>query len=283
MGDEIKVLATLVNAFADVEHPSTPNQTAASPNSAPAPKVSVLLMREIWPCLTQVAGKFASFKDISGSIGCLLSRCIPPEMEDEASVAVFKELCTLASRLISSGSNTAAAALVAVLGFLNDFVSWHGEKVEIAALCVIDNASETTANTLMTETGKLLEGLVLETIQSGKDGLGNAWNRDKEQGQGQSPFESKVEPTVEQATNVELLSAVFALLCECCRKCPTFLAHLPASPNADRDHDRLLNRAVESAVVSIKDPDADVARQAILFLKGVMEMMGSVRDRKSVV
>lgn len=62
MGDEIKVLATLVKAFAGVEHPSTPNQIAANPNTAPAPKVSVLLMREIWPCLTQVAGKFASFK-----------------------------------------------------------------------------------------------------------------------------------------------------------------------------------------------------------------------------
>ena len=190
-------------------------------------------------------------------------------MEDEASVAVFKELCTLASVLISSRSND-TAALVAVLDFLNDFVSWHGEKVEIAALCVVDNSSQTVANTLMTETGKLLEGLVLETIQSGKDGLGNAWNRDKEQGQGQRPFESKVEPIAEQATNVELLSAVFALLCECCRKCPTFLAYLPASPNVDRDHDRLLNRAVESAVVSIKDSDVDVARQAILFLKGVV-------------
>lgn len=173
--------------------------------------------------------------------------------------------------------DSSKAPLLAVYEFLERVVDLYGNQIEAAARRAIDESAITPPNSAQ-ETGRLLEELLLASIQSTNGSLGTAWKRDKEQGQGQQPFESKAKPeSEEKPTSTDVLAAIFTVLIAASKQCPTFLVYLPATSGGDRDNDRLITRAVESSVASLVQADFDVARTAILFLKS------TVRTNKELV
>jgi hypothetical protein len=162
------------------------------------------------------------------------------------------------------------APLLAIYEFLERVVDLYGDQIEVAARCAVGDSTITPSNSAQ-EIGRQLEELLLASIKSTNGSLGTAWKRDKEQGQGQQPFESKAKPeSEEKPTSTDVLAAIFSVLIAASKHCPTFLVYLPATASGDTDNDRLITRAIESSVTAIVEADFEVARTAILFLKSMV-------------
>ena len=156
-------------------------------------------------------------------------------------------------------------SLLALLQFLNNAIGSLGTTLEVAARAENDDDSGTPNNR---EAAEIIKNLLLQSVDTVKSTLGTSWIRDKEQGQGQAAYESKSEPIPDQsATALEELAEIFAILTTCAKVCPSFLVSLPAALSVDHDYDRLFDRAVESAVTTLTETDADSTRAATVFLR----------------
>jgi hypothetical protein len=186
---------------------------------------------------------------------------------------LLKELFILASSMIQESDRRGASTL-AVYEFIERVMDVHGTAIEHAAQAGVENEETFDQSDPSLEAGRLLEDLLLSSVLNIRDSLGSAWTRDKEQGQGQLPFESKNEPQSEiKPASTELLAAVLNALNVAVNACPTFLVHLPARPCGDSESDRLLYRAVESSVAALMEPDFEAARTAILFLNSTVRQI----------
>lgn len=215
----------------------------------------------------------ACHQTVSEALGYFLVSCVPPQLDSDESVALVKELFALAKSMIPE-DNANNAPLLAVSEFMERVVDMYGSAVEVAALQTLDVSTPTATPDVSQETGRLLEELLLASIQAAQNTLGTAWTLNKVQGQGQLSFESKTKPeSEEKPTATDVLASIFTVLIACSKNCPTFLVYLPATPGGDRDDDRLISRAVDSAVSALVEPDFDVARTAILFLKSTVRIL----------
>ena len=184
----------------------------------------------------------------------------------------MKELCAVAQSVIERESSTEKPTnFTAAIDFLQAFVKMHGDRIEKDAMAVVDGRSTQANAERGREIGKCLEDLMLTTIAAINTMLGSVWNSPQRQGNGQPAFETKAEPVDRgKQTSSRGLSSVLSLLKTCAERCPVFLIHLPSAPGLDRNEDLLLRYAVDSAVSSILDRDAETSKSAIQFLDVVV-------------
>ena len=176
---------------------------------------------------------------------------------------MLKDLTSTASSILKT-ANGGLVYYDAIFAFLEEFIRIYGEGVENAALATLSGSSP-SADEL--EVGKMVEELMLELLGAVRDSLGSKWNEPKEQGQGQEAFESKPHfaPKADQMSQ-DSLARVFSLVATCMVTCPVFLFYLPAEAGLDRDDDKLLRRAIDTAVTSLNDNDQEITLKAIKFL-----------------
>lgn len=195
------------------------------------------------------------------------------DLHSEESIGLILELFKLSSSMLRE-SEIASGSLLAACEFVERVIDVHGSAIETAArLAMGDSSSADSAKAASSDVGRLVENLLLKVVDTSKASFGSAWTRDKEQMPRQQSFESRPKAKVdaeEKPTSPEVLAAVFAVLVACARKCPTLLVCLPAKPDGDAEHDRLLSRAVESSVSVLAESEFDVTRSSILFLKSVV-------------
>jgi len=272
LADELRLLSTMVKSFSSaLAKASIGNASKHYSSSSFTMQASVELLKKLWPCLSHIAASFSSDKHISASLGFFLVGCVPTQLENEDAVGFVRELFSLSSSMIPD-TNTSKAPLLAVYEFVERVIDLHGSKIEATARVLAGNATAVSSTTAH-EVGKQLEDTILSSVLSTKGSLGTAWTRDKEQGQGQSAFESKCKPVAEEKpTDPDSLAAIFTMLTSAAENCPTFLVYLPATEGGDRDNDKLISRAIESSVAVLVEPDFELARTAILFLISVVSV-----------
>ena len=125
--------------------------------------------------------------------------------------------------------------------------------------------------------GEMFENQVLVTIASVQDILGNAWTCASEQGNGQDARESvPTPPRVDPPKSNEALGCMLTFSTKAVETCPVFLFQLPSAPDKDRDEDKLLRRAVDSAVVALNDTDPEIVESSIVFLMALVGFAVSI-------
>jgi len=210
---------------------------------------------------------------VAASMTELLSDLLPPVCHDAESVKLLRELCGLVTAVLKRASDSRAHFEVAFV-FVGDFVATYGEDVEKGALAALSGSSLPDH---VREIGRLLENLILETIASVQENLGNVWTNPSEQGNGEEAFERKPSPVKKpQMKSNESLAGILSFLTKALEVCPVFLLHLPAAPGKDHEDDMLLRRAVDSAVASLNDSDPELARHSISFLKAMVCISSSL-------
>jgi hypothetical protein len=188
---------------------------------------------------------------------------MPPDYDSKGSLTLLKNLCNVASSMLHV-QTTNPVHFGSVFEFLEDFVHTHGDKIERSTLESVQGAA---VNSHDKEAAGLLESLLLGTIAATRASLGSVWTSPKEQGQGQSAFESKPPPAPKPGSVPnESLAGMFSLLQKLLGICPVFTLNLPAGPGLDSEEDRLLRRAIDSAAASLDDTDTDIIVNAIVFL-----------------
>lgn len=199
----------------------------------------------------------------------LLSELLPSSCEDATSAKLLQELCSIASSILQKTSSGRAHFEV-VFQFVDSFVKAFGEDVENVALATLGGSATHEHGK---EVSRMLEELMLRTISSVQESLGNVWTSPSEQGNGQDAFESKPLPSrkPEMKSN-ESLAAILSVLKTGLDSCPVFLLHLASPPGNDRD-DLLLGRAIDSATASLIDNDPEVTKSAIAFLTALVSPM----------
>ena len=198
---------------------------------------------------------------------------MPVDLHNDESIGLMQELFTLATSTLPQNGSI-KPSLLTVCEFVERVLDLHGGTIEATArLGMDDGGASSRKNGTSKELGRLVEDLLLGVIQTSKASLGSAWTRDKEQMPRQQSFESKPKAhseVNEQPSSTYVLAAIFAALTSAAKNCPTFLVGLPATPQGDTEHDRLITRAVESAVTVLVESDFEVARSSILFLKSMV-------------
>lgn len=155
-------------------------------------------------------------QSVADALGYFLKQCLPPECNDDLSLAFLKELCLIATTVITSdhaANSDVAMNFQPVLEFLQTFVKIHGDVIEKNARSVVQSMMQNSNNSSNNmnnsggnrtiassssnagrerEIGSTLETLLLTSITSIDHWLGSTWSAAQQsQGQGQAAFESK--------------------------------------------------------------------------------------------
>jgi hypothetical protein len=195
---------------------------------------------------------------------------MPPDYDINGSLTLLKDLCAVSSSMLRT-QNGSPVHFESIFEFLKDFVYTHGHKIEKWALASTESMS---VNFNDEEAARLLEDLMLGTIEATRASLGSVWTSPKEQGEGQSAFESKPPPAPKPGSiSNESLAGMLSLTQKGLDQCPVFFLQLPAVRGIDREDDRLLRRAVDSAVASLNDSDPDIVLNAIIILTAMVSAL----------
>jgi hypothetical protein len=159
-----------------------------------------------------------------------------------------------------------------LFAFLEDIVVSFGDIVEPSAIATIQGSSIGERERLV---GRVLEELLLDTVAAAKCTLGGVWSSSSEQREGQPAFETKFNPLPPKigTTSNASLAGMLSLLERCLDFCPVFLFQLPSGPGLDRDDDRMLRRALDSAVLSLSDSDPSIVKSGMTFLKSAVSLL----------
>ena len=201
---------------------------------------------------------------------------LPPSIRDEYSLGLLRDLGAIASSMIASGI-ASRELFESLCRFLGEFITAHGESIDRGTTSMLQSSTGFAAER---EIFRLAEGLFLGAVEYARPALGEEWTKPAEQGEGQTPFESRNASTRKMSDSTkDCLAALLPLLQVCLDLSPVFLSYLPARPGVDREQDLLLRRAVDSTVGSLNEADSDLTTSAILLL----ETMVSDNESVSVV
>lgn len=187
------------------------------------------------------------------------SSFLPPLVGDATDIALLRELCSIASSILKV-SNTSTASLDIIFGFIDLFIESYGNYVEAA-----------TIGATNADVGRLLEDIVMQTVDSVQDSLGNTWSKPSEQENGQAAFESRQAPKQKQKPT-DCLAGVLGMLELGLRHCPNFLLRITGSKDSN---DQILYLATVAATASLQDEKPEVIRSSVLFLKTLVECRSS--------
>lgn len=195
---------------------------------------------------------------------------MPPDYDINGSLTLLKDLCAVSSSMLRT-QHGRPVHFESNFEFLEDFVYTHGHKIEKWAL---ESNESMSINLNDKEAARLLEDLMLKTIAATQASLGSVWTSPKEQGKGESAFESKPSPAPKPGSiSNESLGGMLSLMQKGLEQCPAFFLQLPAGRGIDRGDDILLRRAVASAVASLNDTEPDIVLNAILLLTAMVSTL----------
>jgi hypothetical protein len=292
LADEIRLLSTIMQTFTTTARKDSTVSHGSGTSSFITPAVGIL--RQLWPCLTHISTHYASnevrynsfpthlpilgsslhfLQVLSDALGFFLVSSTPHDIKSTEQVGLIKELFTLSKSMITT-SDSSKAAFLASCDFLERVIGLHGPIMdELNGECAEEMASCDENSDSISDIIALVKDLLLTIIESTKGTLGAAWTRDIEQMPRQQSYESKPESKnydESKLTSHEILSSIFGVLTIAAIARPSLLTYLPATSACDLEHDRVLVRAIESAVSVLHDPDFDTARSSILFLKATV-------------
>lgn len=294
--DEITVLVTTARAFTEATSPGIESgrYSFAEP--------SMMVLRRAWPTISIVASKYSFHDSILESLRYLFVECLPMDYKSDVSLAFLQDLCVLAQKVIQNNTTREKnnCFFSPVLHFVDGFVEIHGGTFESIILSKQSGGEEPPSNKRPTEQDskvfQCLDSLAQETIEAmtSQNVLGSAWvSVQSTQGNGQSASESKSKPPL-QYNRADFCSSglapLFTFLRTCTVHCPAFLLHVLASGDQDciggssggddyGDDDaidafglQVMRKALESAVSSIIDVEAEISIRAIALLESVASL-----------
>jgi hypothetical protein len=299
IADDIRILATMLKTFTNAtssQGESMESGCDTSPDRhTPVQEPVLAIVQKGWPFVADAAANYCSdevsmharsarksrfctsssilsfvtSQNISTAVSILLSALMPPNYDIKGSLTLLKDLCAVSSSMLRTQHDRPVHS-EAIFEFLEDFVHTHGHKIEKA----LESTGSMSNNLNDKEAARLLEDLVLGTIAATQASLGSVWASPKEQGGGQSAFESKPSPAPKPGSiSDESLGGMLSLTQKGLEQCPVFFLQLPAGLGIDRGDDTLLRRAVTSAVASLNDTDPDIVLNAILLLTAMVSAL----------
>jgi hypothetical protein len=205
----------------------------------------------------------------------MLSHMIPPFCDNDRSVNLLRELCSIvASTRVSVSSSH--GDFEKIFDFTCKCIDAYGGVIEKGLIASLSGISSPR---IYLEVRRILETLITENVTSVKGSLGSVWTLPREQKNGQDAFESKPTPKPHYVLrSADSLGSVFTMLTKCLCKCPLLAVNLPATPVCESESDSLLRRAVDSAVDSLSTGDPLITSNAISFLKSLVSLLCFVTD-----
>jgi hypothetical protein len=247
-------------------------------------------------------------QSILESLRFLFVECVPTNYKSDASLTFLQNICALAQKVIKNETTRQKnnRFFSPVLHFVDGFVEIHGSKFETIVLSKQYGGDDAPSDRSPTaeQDGNIyqcLDSLARETIQAmtGENILGSAWTSvQTTQGNGQSASETKSkQPQLHKRVDYcsSGLAPLFSFLRTCIIHCPVFLLHVLASGGSEGgggggsseddygdDDDTsdapgliVLRKALDSAVSSIIDAEADISIRAIAFLESMVSLVAN--------
>jgi hypothetical protein len=202
-----------------------------------------------------------SLQTTNAAILEFFSAILPPSYNDSTpQPPLLREIFSVLKSLFDAKMDS-VVKFEAICSFLQ--VCFHKYGTILSEVSVGSHA-------ISVENRMLSEGIVnllLHSLQTVRLQLSTAWIRPKEQGQGQTPFESKGPPAphVTKASSV-CLASMLSLLRVVIETCPELILELPTMPGIDKDDDSLYQRSLDSAIMSLQSFDAENVKCAIDYL-----------------
>jgi hypothetical protein len=222
--------------------------------------------------------------------------CLPSDIENQASMELLRELCSIATTIIRKGDVKWRNGLVyvPVFNFVETFVKVLGPVIDETSSAILQG--RTLSDQQYYKIHRLLQSTVFAAVTVMDDHQnhqqhyhpGSVLARAQQggqqlQGNGQPAFETKTKPPPASSTvdptitlsSVGLVS-MFSFLTTCMKYCPHFLIGMTVRPSPDDDEEgSLLERTVDLAVSSLLDFDSETCNQAMLFLGAVLVSSGN--------
>jgi hypothetical protein len=237
-------------------------------------------------------------QSILESLKFLFVECAPTNYKSDASLTFLQNICALAQKVISNETTRQKnnRFFSPILHFIDRFVEIHGSKFETIILSKesVGGDAPSERGPTAEQDGKIyqcLDSLTRETIQAiiGENILGSAWTSvQTTQGNGQSASETKPkQPQLYKRVDFcsSGLAPLFSFLRTCIVHCPVFLLHVlvpggsegGGSSEGDYSDDDapgliVLRKALDSAVSSIIDVEAEISIRAIAFLESMVSL-----------
>lgn len=156
--------------------------------------------------------------------------------------------------------------------FVEKFVFVHGASVESSL------STPSSVSTPGKQVAGILENVILGTITSTQDSLGDAWTRPSEQKNGQPAFETRSSPPKPKEKSNDSLGGLLSMLTVAADTCPVFLCHFPSLQGKDSEVDSLIRRAVESSVAALTDTAPSTIHNSITFLSSMVRCYPPISD-----
>ena len=197
---------------------------------------------------------------------------LPQESSVKDSVSLMKDLSSMAYAMLKNKGSESKAKFGAVFDFLNEFVKVHGKSIEQKAL----ETTEKFESNVLGDIAVILTDLLLAAVDEFQDTASatstTSHSGNKEQGQGQPPFEeSKAMPGPKGGfVPCDEICGMFDLFRTCIEKCPSYFFQLPSAPGQEGREELLYRKSVETAINVLNKPDADTAQHAMDFLDALV-------------
>lgn len=213
------------------------------------------------------------------ALGFFLVEFLPPECKNRTNFSLLKELCSIALSILKK-KGTGQAKFQPVVAFLTEFVKAHGESAESSTVETMkgQNVTGTKSEVVVVMTDLLLVAVDEFQTASGTKSLTQA----KEQGQGQTPFESKSQPA-ENGVPGDEFYGMLGMFTTCLERCPSYFFSLPSAPGLEGQADLLYRKACEAAVGALNEPDVATAKLAMDFLDTMVCLNLRICTRSGIV
>eukprot|EP00523_Entomoneis_sp_CCMP467_P003054 CAMPEP_0168754312 /NCGR_PEP_ID=MMETSP0724-20121128/19433_1 /TAXON_ID=265536 /ORGANISM="Amphiprora sp., Strain CCMP467" /LENGTH=1227 /DNA_ID=CAMNT_0008802781 /DNA_START=397 /DNA_END=4081 /DNA_ORIENTATION=- len=271
MGGELRLLAAIVKCSTTShvgtvdmmdEDETSPVRTGLSPHLAP-------VIQQFWPSIEVLASNYCSNRDISSSMGALLSALIPITLQNEDAMAYLRGISSVVSSMLAASPTDDVEVFDEASQFLKEWIVIHGKDVEKTA------SSGMTVDSSCEEMVQTFQKALVELIAKAEPCLNSSLVDLQVQGQGEAAFESRPPPSREaEHSSFNCLRALLDLLQTMGRLCPIYLMNVKVGS------EHLIRRVAGSSVVGLSASDTSLARTSMLFLTTLCEL--STHDNEAV-
>lgn len=270
ISEEIRILSTITRIFSR----TTVNDDTAGGNGDINPLFPIFQL--VWPILTHVAQNFGAYDSISNVLSDFLTVAV--SIKDDSNAHNFlKDLSEMAATIMSIVvKSKESSSLVPILEFVAETTEIYGHLAEECA--ILELSSTAMPSVKAKHTKDIIDRLLYLSFET----VNTSLTKGSEQGRGQMPFESssRLENTQKKKTS-EFLSGFFSILTSCINRCPTLLIHLRF--RSELEDDGIFVRSVDTAASAINEKESEVSRSAMIYLKSVIMLESSCRNKGNVL
>jgi hypothetical protein len=200
---------------------------------------------------------------VAEALGIFLVEFLPPECKNKTIFSLLKELCSIALSMLKK-TGTRSQSLQPIIAFLTEFVKAHGESAESGTIEAMKGQNVCGSRS---EVAVVLTDLLLLTVDEFRSASEAASPmQDKEQDQGQPPFESKSQPGEKGNGHPGCeFYGMLSLFTTCLEVCPTYFFSLPSAAGLEGRDDLLYWKACEAAAGALNEPDVATAKLGMDF------------------